>query len=169
MRLNPTSLFSSISSDSFYLTVNQEPKSVYMVMGLYSPVVNTKYLPQTVEIIKKSCPSVLKTMCFNEDNLPFSEEVKKTEIGHLFEHILLEYLCLEKLSGGFEKVVHNGNTNWNWVEDMEGTFHITVDSSLNDLPFFTKALEKTIQVVEKVLQSSCLLSPQLQVASGSYL
>lgn len=158
MRLNPTSLFSDYFSDSFYLSVHQDIGAVNIVMGLYSPIVNTKYLPQTTQILTDLCPAVLSTKCFNDDDLPFHEEVKKTEIGHLFEHLLLELLCQEKLSSGCRRAAYNGRTDWNWVEDIEGVFNITVDCGINDLGFLNKALEKTIHIIEQVLQSQNMLS-----------
>ncbi len=163
MRLNPTSLFNSFIGDSFYLTINQEINSSYIVMGLYTPIVNTRYLPQTTAILKRLCPSVLLTKCFNEDNLPFAKEVKKTEIGHLFEHLLLEFICLEKIKGGQGTVAHNGRTDWNWVEDIEGVFHIYVDSGWADEPYFSRALEKTMSVVEQILLSSTFDHPYDQL------
>lgn len=125
-------------------------------MQLHTRAVNTRYIPHTSFILQRQCPSVLRTKCYNDRNLPFREEVRATEIGHLFEHILLEELCLEKLADGSVSAVFNGRTQWNWLKEPRGLFHINIDAGFSDQTHFPLALSKTIEITETVL--SCLPS-----------
>ena len=88
------------------------------------------------------------------------KEVRKTEMGHLFEHILLEYLCMEKMEEGATDVVYNGVTWWDWQKEQEGSFHIQVDCGLADNITLAKALGKTILLVEGLYQT---ITPSLSV------
>lgn len=142
------------SSNNFSLKVDSTNKQFEILMILKIASVNTSDFPNTLEFLKKNFKSVLSTKCFNDDNLPFKEEVKSTEIGHLFEHILLEQLCLIKLDSGFDEAIFNGRTFWNWKKDPRGVFHILIDSKKKDLIFFSKALSNTIYLVDSLLSNT---------------
>src|SRR5437868_15160394 len=88
--------FPDIHSNYFKLSVKQKSSETYVKMVLFSPTVNTYMIPQTHKILLKFLPRIYLSKCFNEKGLSFSQEVKKTEIGHLFEHILLEYIFEQK-------------------------------------------------------------------------
>ena len=129
-------------------------------MEIYTAEINTCMIPQTLPYLMTKLPSVLKTQCFNDKKLPFMKEVRKTEMGHLFEHILLEYLCMEKMEEGATDVVYNGVTWWDWQKEQEGSFHIQVDCGLADNITLAKALGKTILLVEGLYQT---ITPSLSV------
>jgi hypothetical protein len=99
-------------------------------------------------------PSIFQSKCFNEKNLPFIKEAERTEIGHLFEHILLEYLCALKKEKGEKKNIHNGVTRWNWERDAWGVFHITVDSGSSDKEIFEEAVNLSIKLVLLIFRSA---------------
>lgn len=125
---------------------------VHIVMQLNTEIVNTQYLPKTSEILESHFPGVLNTACFNDQNLPFVEEVKQTEIGHLFEHILLESLCNEKMASGSTQASFNGRTDWNWQKEKRGKFHIFVDGVEDAQPYLSKALATATHYTNMVLQ-----------------
>lgn len=137
----------------FTISVSHKRHSTHLIMFLHIDIINTRSLPQTSSILKKYVPSVFHSKCFNYDNAPFSIESKRTEVGHLFEHILLEYLCLLKSDRGFKNPVHNGVTSWNWTKDKKGTFRITIDVGDSDREIFFAALQKSIDVTNRVLSS----------------
>lgn len=122
-------------------------------MQVHSPHVTTDSLPQTKAILEQYCPSVLHTKCYNYDNLPFDEEVTATEVGHLFEHILLDFLCDEKVAAGASKACYNGTTSWNWTAFPHGSFTIKITHDEIEAGALHRALQKTIQVVELILES----------------
>ena len=143
----------------FSLTVNRKANSTTIYMELFTQEVNTRTNPLTVQLLKEYLPSVLRSQCFNDDNLPFAQEVRQTEIGHLFEHILLEHLCLLKLSHGHNSATYRGVTDWNWIKEKRGTFHIQINAGRNESNFFEEALQKTIRLTETIMQNAQLGVP----------
>lgn len=127
-------------------------------MYLLTNYFHTLNLPHTHQILKSDLPDVLKTKCFNDSNLPFSKEVRNTEIGHLFEHILLQYLCQVKIKNGFEKVTFRGVTKWNWKKEERGTFNISIEIEPEDVEFFHDAFSKTINLFNKIMLSENSIS-----------
>ena len=143
----------TFTAPNLNLSYSYTNESIKMTLRLNTPHISTKAFPKTYEILQKIVPSVLTSQCFNDQNLPFEEEVKATEMGHLLEHILLEYLCIEKMSTGSFEADFSGETSWNWTEDPHGTFMISIDCSFEDYVHFLPALEKSIGVVEEILVS----------------
>lgn len=158
MSITPAVITNTVqTTDFFTLDLKQNKSNLRITMKLFGKEVNTRSLPNTFAILKKELPSVLHTQCFNDDGLPFATEVKKTEIGHLFEHILLEYLCLLKLSSGSRFATFKGNTHWNWERDPWGTFHIDINASARDAHLMPQALDATIKLVNKIISPPSLL------------
>lgn len=139
------------ASPSFSLLISQEVQNTLILMKLNTRAVNTRHIQNITELLQLYCPTVLRTRCFNERNIPFRLEVKATEIGHLFEHILLEELCVNKLACGVRSAVFNGRTNWNWIKEPRGLFHITIDAGFSDQLLFPTALSRAMDVTESIL------------------
>ncbi len=158
IRLNQFNNF-VMRSGLFDISVHHTELETHLIMSVYTSVVNTRELPKTRSILQKFVPTVFDSKCFNEKNLPFLRESERTEIGHLFEHILLEYLCLLKNEKGYSNAVHNGVTSWNWVKEKRGTFRIVIDSGANDRDIFYAALQLSIKVINKVLSSADTFYP----------
>ena len=143
----------SYTSPFFSLTLQREENTMYMKMQTHSDLITTRNLPHTVQILKEVCPRVLKTQCFNNKNLPFYKEVENTEIGHMFEHILLAYLCKLCVKHGIRDVVFNGKTNWNWLTDQKGVFHIYITPADLMSSLIHTAIKKTIYITEFIMES----------------
>lgn len=135
----------------FLLAITQQQTKTKIHMQLLSKHLNTSHIPYIEQLLKQHLPNVLLTECFNDDNIPFAIEVKNTEIGHLFEHILLEYLCQLKIAKGFSRAVFAGRTRWNWIRDPKGTFHIHLNCGMQDADILPIALEKTINLMKIIL------------------
>lgn len=140
-------------STNFILSLEKLNRKTQIQMEVLVPFVNTRALPHTYTFLEENFPDVLSTECFNELNLPFHVEVKATELGHLFEHILLVNICNLKTSKGAKNVVVNGRTDWNWVRDAEGIFHIIIDIGKKDVEYLIEALKKTIHLFESLFSS----------------
>ncbi len=140
----------SFRNNLFALNINQKKLTTDIVMQLFTSRATTQHFPRTLSVLEKYLPSVLKSKCFNYNNYSFSKEVQQTEIGHLFEHILLEYLSYYKNLKG-SGVVYNGVTEWNWKKDAVGTFHINIDAGYEDKEVFNLALEKSMILISKIL------------------
>jgi hypothetical protein len=151
-KVNPS--FSYAVDDLFSLSIEHHLQSTQIIMKLLIPTVNTKDIPWTYLSLQKNLPSILTSTCFNEEKLPFAIEVRQTEIGHLFEHILLEFLCQEKLlKGNCNEAIFSGNTKWNWERDPWGMFHIYIKIHRSDNDIFPRALEKSVGLLKKIIQN----------------
>lgn len=64
-------------------------------------------------------PHLAEHRCHNRHDLPFAEELNDSELGHVFEHVVLALLTRH---GIFTR----GQTTWNWQRDPIGTYHVTV-------------------------------------------
>jgi hypothetical protein len=150
------------SNDLYSLSIDRGQNKTIIVMKMHIPQVNTSEFPQTRNILKLYLPTILESTCYNEEQLPFYKEVSKTEIGHLFEHILLEYLCLVKLENGYDSVCYEGVTDWNWLRDPKGTFHITIKANNEELDILSLALERSMILTNAILSQEETISLDLQ-------
>lgn len=115
-------------------------------MRVFDGKTHTTDLPSTLSVLERSRPEILQADCQNYLGLPFHEEVKDTEVGHLFEHILLGHLAfLSKKSSAFE-----GETRWDWKKDPVGTFHITIEI---DHGVFKKAWGKSATLLNDIFEN----------------
>jgi len=118
-----------------------------------SPYVNTRALPGVTSVLEEHCPRVLTSFCENPGNLPFKQEVEATEIGHLFEHLVLQYLYDEKIRIHPDPI-YSGRTNWNWHTTPRGTFSIWIDCEINDHSLLARALHKAADTLSLTLTPS---------------
>lgn len=139
------------ASQFFSLDIHPTARGVRMTMQMHVPYVNTRALAHTFPFLQKHFPSVLATRCFNDQNLPFALEVRATELAHLFEHIMLDHLCLVKIAEGSNNAQFSGRTSWNWKKEPYGLFHIAIEANKKDHLFFPHALGRTIVLMEQLL------------------
>ena len=135
----------------FSLTIMQKQTRTKIIMDVHTRHINTKAFPIIAELLQEHLPSVFTTTCYNDLGLPFYEEVKNTEIGHLFEHILLEYLCQYKLAKGAKRATYIGRTTWNWLRDPFGRFYIHLTCGKKDKDILPLALEQTVGLTKILL------------------
>lgn len=148
-------------NDLYTLQIYQAKRATNIKMEMIARIYNTQDLPWTISLLKEKLPSIFSSKCFNDNKYSFAREARRTEIGHLFEHILLEYLCKEKIAHGIKNPLHNGWTHWNWEEDALGVFHIKIDSGFTDAEIFDLALIKSIQLLNSVFQAK-------EIQAGNY-
>lgn len=161
MPIKPLALYTNFhNANNFSLAVKQNRSQTKIIMTLtQGQSINTRELPQTYQLLKTHLPSILKSTCYNENNYSFAKEVLRTEIGHLFEHILIEYMCILKVAMGYDDVEYSGVTKWNWVLHPKGTFHITISAGYEEVQIFSQAMQKSIELINTVLYSG--LDPQV--------
>lgn len=138
-------------SGQFSIDLSSMLSKTTMTMRMHVPIANTRDVPGTRDFLHHHFPSVLSTTCFNRDHIPFAEEVQHTELGHLFEHILLDQLCIAKLTDGCDEAVYNGVTSWNWIKEETGVFHITVDIGRKEFRYFIMAFKETVRLLEQLI------------------
>lgn len=141
-------------NEDYLLTIFKGIRHTKIRMSCSSPIINTSQIPHTYSVLEKMLPSVFRSKCFNEMNYPFSVEVKRTEIAHLFEHILLEYICIRKLAHGKKSASVSGTTDWDWGIDPQGTFNITIRIGRNEQEVFDEALDHTAKLFGMILNNS---------------
>jgi hypothetical protein len=90
--------------------------------------------------------------CFNDRNQCFKKEVKNTEIGHLYEHIVLEYISdyIELKINTRPNV--SGFTCWDWNDKNEGVFEITINTANFEALSF--AISKATSLLERIIKTS---------------
>jgi hypothetical protein len=100
-------------------------------------------------------PLLWSTICHNDDGLSFVDELRATEMGHVVEHVVLALLIL---NGIYAK----GTTEWNWLEEPEGSFAITLDGEGLDHSVVEMALANAIEIIEATLRPHVCMMAQPQ-------
>lgn len=157
-KLAPRKITRKYNENLFLLNINQGIKETGIKMKLFTNYVSTESLPNTYSTLQRFLPSILDSKCFNEENLTFDEEVRATEVGHLFEHILLEYLTKLKLFYDNEDISFSGTTSWDWTKDEQGIFHIKINAGVREAHIFEEALEKSIILINRIISKACVLT-----------
>ncbi|MDE2026153.1 MAG: hypothetical protein KGJ07_06670 [Patescibacteria group bacterium] len=134
--------------DFFSLHIHQTKNHTQIDMQVLPNLINTASLPNTYNILSSRLPSVNTSLCFNDKKLPFAKEVKRTETGHLFEHILLEHIYQRKVACGHKDVCVKGETSWNWHKFPTGFFSITINIGRKERDILEQALIPSIQLLQ---------------------
>lgn len=137
----------------FSLSLKQKKNEAKITMRLLIEEVTTQRFPKTYSLLEKILPSIYQHKCFNGEELPFSQEVLNTELGHLFEHVLMEYLHQLKKEKGFSDTKITGETIWDWSKEKRGIFHIVITSKEGESSLLKIALEKTTRLIQTILNS----------------
>lgn len=138
-------------SAPYSINIKHRVKSTEIVLEIDDGPLSTSFLPHTYGVLQKELPHIFASTCFNDDDIPFRKEVLSTETGHLFEHILLEYLSSEKIRQGFSVATYSGETYWNWKKERRGRFHITVSAGTNEIDLFYSALQNSLKLFRKIM------------------
>lgn len=139
------------ASSYFSLRYALYHKRVKLTFVVQPEFASTSSLPYTSDFLQTNCPGVLDTQCHNYDHLPFREEVKKTELGHLFEHLLLTCMRDEKEKAGQTNFCISAQTDWNWRKQEKGIFHIKVAIEDMDEKMFALALFTSCRTMQGLL------------------
>lgn len=115
------------------------------------PFFNTDSIPQTFSFLQQQFPGVLTTKCFNKTGLPFTQEVTATELGHLFEHILIRKIYDLKKISGEDNFIVEARTDWDWKKEEKGIFNIFVKWGAWNFALFDQAIEETSLLCENLL------------------
>lgn len=138
-------------NDHFSLIVANKSVATDIIMKVKEGHLTTKSLPATKALLMQYLPAIMRSKCVNEKNYAFATEVKNTEIGHLFEHIVLVNLCALKMEEGVKNPIYNGLTSWNWKKEETGVFHISIDSGKKDSMLMDVALKQSIPLLLDIL------------------
>lgn len=143
----------------FDYVLTQRPDHAEITIQFFTPFFTTKSLPQTITILESFIPRIFQHKCFNNYHRSFKAEAKETELGHLFEHIMLEFLCKMKYdTKQYSKVKLKGLTEWDWMQDPKGIFHISLNTTIEDSTLLAEASNQTSKVMESILLSQSTLT-----------
>ncbi len=145
------SLIVTYENPQFSLAVEEGFPQTNIVFTSLTPVLRTGFLPATLAILKEQLPGVLATKCHNDGGWGFEREVEDTEIGHLFEHILIQNISEFRESYLMEDSKITGETQWDWTRDAKGIFNIRICSESPYDQVLTEAIEKSISIVNLIL------------------
>lgn len=109
----------------------------------------SSHIPGLAQLLLSMLPSLREHDCINRRNLSFEEELTQTELGHVFEHVILEVLSLRG-------VCTRGQTTWNWERDQIGTYHITINTG-------KKLVLKESLLVAQAILTNALVGPVLRM------
>jgi hypothetical protein len=151
MTVPNTTPINSIKQPKYSLDIEHQLHKTYLTMNFHDSRVLSSSFPATYEVLEQSLPSIFACKCFNDAGRPFKEEVMDTEIAHLFEHIVLEYLCKNKLAAGADNASFRGETSWNWHIDPRGTFYIWINAGFADTFSFNQACQEAIMLFNQIL------------------
>lgn len=108
----------------------------------------SSHLPGLASHLLAMLPSLREHFCINRRGLTFEEELKETEMGHVFEHVVLAVLALRG-------VATRGQTTWNWQRDPIGMFQVTVGTG-------KKLLVKEAVLIAQAIITNAIHGPVLR-------
>lgn len=141
------------SSSRFELVGFCDTHGTILEMTVKNGFLKTGQFPMTRSLLLTRIPEVLETQCFNDEHLAFYDEVVDTEIAHLFEHLVLEYICQLKIMAGYQSADHCGRTYWN-TQSNNGYFRVKIDACFRDRDFVEAAVARSVQIIEEIFASA---------------
>lgn len=145
------------SNDFFKTELVINSKTTRIRLKVKSQIFYTKSLPLTHQILKKTLPQIFSHLCFNQTRAAFSKEAKNTEIGHLFEHIFLEYLRRSRKKAPYPAITFRGLTFWDWAKEEVGTFHIKIWSRVEFTDILPQAIDQSIELLKQIYEAHLVL------------
>lgn len=143
----------NIATRHYQLQIKDKGTTWELYLTLPESHSHTKYFTHTFDIVKKKLPSMLRCQCDNSDHVAFADELKKTEIGHLLEHILLENLCQEKILSGKKNAEFEGRTYWSPNQKEYVDYFILIKKKKSDRSILENALKKSLALLDEILAS----------------
>jgi hypothetical protein len=107
------------------LSVLPEIKRIKMIVQMPDPNrCLTSQVPHLPRLLFRLLPRLGQHTCHNDLGCSFRQEARRTEIPHLFEHLIIE-LQLQAQQNPEDYL--SGETEWNWQVDPRGLYHVSVD------------------------------------------
>lgn len=150
----PTSIQLKERSTLFDFVLTQRPDHTEITIQFFTTYYTTHEIPGTIAVLETLLPRIFRHKCFNSGKLAFKKEAANTELGHLFEHILLEFLCINKFKEGQIDFNLKGLTEWNWLQDPRGIFYISLNTRREDIFVLQQALLQTQNLMEIILMAN---------------
>ncbi|MCE5203937.1 MAG: hypothetical protein ABFC80_03635 [Coriobacteriales bacterium] len=99
------------------------PDRVDVVVGIDEEgITRTATAPDVPERALRLLPDLEKHFCHNGSGRTFAEEIRDTEVPHLFEHVVMEIMA----QAGSPRSL-KGETSWDFRRDGKGVFRVSVE------------------------------------------
>jgi hypothetical protein len=155
-------------SKYFPLTLTQLEHQAKLDVFFADDIITTKNMKNVLTFFEQQLPGVLETKCFNPQSLPFRVEILKTELAHLFEHVILVLLCQAKTARGETGAVFRGETNWDWEVTPKGLFTILLSVNQKDAALLEEVLPKASELIDTFLAQGGI-RPEKNPSRQAYL
>lgn len=156
-------------SDYFETKGFWEKNIIHLYLRAPKKYIYTKSVPTINKKLERFLPGIFTSQCFNKNNFQFKKECENTELGHLFEHVLLEYLCLGKISKGEKSYSFKGLTTWNWRIEEKGKFNIRIESLYaNEKDILRTAFISSLHLFEEILDGNITAEQAIPRPLGSH-
>jgi len=144
----------SVTTNRYTLSFIHTKGYFYIQGTILTAPISTDLLPDTYAVLERYLPQIFSSQCYNDKQLPFSKELLRTETSHLLEHILLEYLCNEKLKNGACRASFSGVTRW--YVDSPQQFEITIKKKNMNQMLLLKALKQSLYIFDQILKTEVI-------------
>lgn len=111
----------------------------------------TTQLPEISSHLNTLLPEILVAACDNPKQLPFYLEMMDTQTAHLFEHIVLEYLCKLRLNEGAQEASYEGRTFWDATNPSGEESTIAVSRQGETILHFAHAVRLSAKLLTRLI------------------
>ena len=142
-------------SQAFIVHYVKPTKKFWVLQFTIMPSLSsTSQFPQLVEDLRVLLPEIMVAQCDNPNNIPFCEEMKETQTAHLFEHVILEYLCKLRLRSGFGEASYEGRTFWDTTKAPGENSMIAISRQGESQSVFEEAVTLSIILLKQLIKST---------------
>lgn len=106
-------------------------------------------VPGLAASLLEMLPCLREHICHNRHGREFVDELADTELGHVFEHVMLAVLHKRG-------ICTRGQTTWDWQRDPIGLFHVTIATG-------KKLIIKESLLIAQTIMTNALVQPILAV------
>lgn len=128
---------------------------------------STSHFPQLFEDLRVLLPEIMVAQCDNPNNAPFCEEMKETQTAHLFEHLVLEYLCKLRLRAGSSEASYEGRTFWDTTKSAGENSMIVISRQGEPQSVFVEAVTLSMQLLAQLIVNTGPIPTQEHTERGA--
>jgi hypothetical protein len=144
-----------IQARDFTVRFMKPTKKFWLLQFNISPqFCSTSQFPQLSNDLRVLLPEIMVAQCDNAKDLPFCEELKETQTAHLFEHMVLEYLCKLRLRCGFGEASYEGRTFWDTLIATGENSLIAISRHGESKQEFAEAVTLSQQLLTQLIQNT---------------
>ncbi len=117
----------------------------YVNLSVFPEFNRTSQIPGIGDFLFQKLPGLREHKCFNEEGLTFPEEVKRTELAHVFEHVVIELILLKDPAAG--EII--GWTTWDWKIQPRWSYEVEIDYA--NVGLIMEAIEDALAILSGIV------------------